>query len=73
MTSYYQKHKELWKSKYNKTEYNNTKSKRNRKFILVIPLPNGQKLKFRSFKDIKQYAKKEPFVFERDFKELIQV
>ena len=49
MTTYYQENKQKWKSKYNKTEYYNTKTKRNRKFILVIPLPDGSKLKFKNY------------------------
>ena len=73
MTTYYQLNKHKWKTQYNKTEYCNTKSKRNRKYMLVIPLPNGNKLKFRSFKDIKKFCVKEKFNFDEDYKELIIV
>ena len=73
MESYYQKHKQLWKTKYNKTEYCSTKGKRYRKFMIVFPLPNGKKLKFKSYHDLKKYCKKEEFNFDRDFQDLIQV
>ena len=72
MTSYYQKNKFKWKTKYNKTDYNKTKTKRARKYMYIIE-NNGIRLKFRSQKDILKYAKRVNFDFETDFNDLIIV
>ena len=73
MTTYYLQNKQKWKTKYNQTEYRKTISKRNRKYMIVIPIPNGNKLKFRSFKDVIKYCQKEKFNFDNDYKDLINV
>ena len=72
MTSYYEQHKENWKTKYNKdTYYSKTRSLRARNFMLVLEIPDTDiSLKFRSKSDIQRFLKKVPFNFDTDFQEL---
>ena len=73
---YYNKNKEKWNTKYNKTPYNDTKNKRKRKYMWVME-HGDTTLKFRSLTDVQKYfrsaVKRENFDFERDFADLIQV
>ena len=71
-STYYQTNKNLWKTKYNKTEYCKTKGKRFRKKMIVINVPDTDiQLKFKSITDLIKYADKVDFDFERDFFEFI--
>lgn len=72
MTSYYENHKQNWKTKYNKdTYYSKTRSLRGRNYMLVLEIPNTDiSLKFRSKSDIHRFLKKVPFNFDTDFSDL---
>ena len=68
----YDTHKQLWKTKYNKTDYCKTRGLRYRKNMIVLEVPEKNiYLKFRSKEDVLKLLKKVNFQFDRDFKDFI--